>query len=34
MTVYQLDAFLDGDIDEMINALVTSDQTEKLKQHS
>jgi peptide chain release factor 1 len=34
MTVYQLDAFLDGDIDEMINALVTNDQAEKLKQHS
>ncbi|MBC3888656.1 peptide chain release factor 1 [Acetobacterium paludosum] len=34
VTVYQLEAFLDGDIDEMINALVTSDQAEKLKQHS
>lgn len=34
MTIYQLEAFLDGDIDEMINALVTSDQAEKLKQHS
>jgi peptide chain release factor 1 len=32
LTVYQLEAFLDGDIDEMINALVTSDQAEKLKQ--
>jgi peptide chain release factor 1 len=26
-----LDAFLDGDLDEMIDALTTSDQTEKLK---
>ena len=34
MTVYQLDAFLDGDIDEMVNALITNDQAEKLKQHS
>lgn len=34
MTVHQLDAFLDGDIDEMVNALITSDQAEKLKQHS
>ncbi|MDD3308193.1 MAG: peptide chain release factor-like protein, partial [Acetobacterium sp.] len=34
MTVYQLEAFLDGDIDEMINALITSDQAEKLRQHA
>lgn len=34
LTVYQLEAFLDGDIDEMINALITSDQAEKLKQHA
>ncbi|HEY5557614.1 peptide chain release factor 1 [Acetobacterium sp.] len=34
VTVYQLEAFLDGDIDEMVNALITSDQAEKLKQHS
>ena len=34
LTVYQLEAFLDGDIDEMINALVTSDQAAKLKQQS
>ncbi|WKY48521.1 peptide chain release factor 1 [Eubacteriaceae bacterium ES3] len=33
LTVYQLEAFLDGDIDEMINALTTSDQAAKLKQN-
>lgn len=33
MTIYQLDAFLDGDIDEMINALTTSDQAARLKQN-
>ncbi|MGI6108820.1 MAG: peptide chain release factor 1 [Eubacteriaceae bacterium] len=32
MTVHQLDSFLDGDIDEMVDALITSDQAEKLKQ--
>lgn len=32
MTVHQLDAFLDGEIDEMIDALITSDQAEKLKE--
>ncbi|SDZ33874.1 peptide chain release factor 1 [Proteiniborus ethanoligenes] len=31
LTVYKLDAFLDGDINEMIEALITSDQAEKLK---
>ncbi|WP_066506111.1 peptide chain release factor 1 [Abyssisolibacter fermentans] len=31
MTIYKLDAFLDGDIDEMIDALITTDQAEKLK---
>lgn len=30
-TIYQLEAFLDGEIDEMIEALITSDQAEKLK---
>ncbi len=30
-TVYQLDAFLDGDLTEMIDALTTFDQAEKLK---
>jgi len=29
--LYKLDAFLDGDITEMIDALITSDQAEKLK---
>ncbi len=32
LTVHQLDAFLDGDIDEMVNALTTSDEAAKLKQ--
>jgi len=32
MTLYKLESFLDGDIDEMLDALITSDQTEKLKQ--
>lgn len=32
MTVYKLDAFLDGAIDEMLDALITSDQAEKLKE--
>ncbi len=31
MTVHQLESFLDGDIDEMVDALITSDQAEKLK---
>ncbi len=31
LTLYKLDAFLDGDITEMIDALITSDQAEKLK---
>ena len=29
-TIYQLQNFLDGDIDEMINSLITEDQTKKL----
>jgi peptide chain release factor 1 len=32
MTVHKLEDFLDGDIDEMIDGLITSDQAEKLKQ--
>lgn len=32
MTVYRLEAFLDGDIEEMIDGLNTADQAEKLKQ--
>ncbi|OPJ63412.1 peptide chain release factor 1 [Clostridium oryzae] len=31
MTLYKLDAFMDGDIDEIINALITTDQAEKMK---
>lgn len=31
LTLYQLESFLDGDLDEMIDALITSDQAEKLK---
>ncbi|MBA1334093.1 MAG: Peptide chain release factor 1 [Firmicutes bacterium] len=31
LTVYQLESFLDGDLDEMIDALITNDQAEKLK---
>lgn len=31
LTLYKLDSFLDGDIDEMLDALITSDQAEKLK---
>jgi peptide chain release factor 1 len=32
MTLYRLESFLDGDIDEIIDALITADQAEKLKQ--
>ncbi len=32
LTIYKLEYFLDGDIDEVIDALITTDQTEKLKQ--
>jgi peptide chain release factor 1 len=31
MTLYKLDYFLDGDLDEIIDALITSDQAEKMK---
>ena len=31
LTLYKLDAFLDGDIDEMLNSLITADQAEKMK---
>ena len=31
MTIYKLDSFLDGDIDEIIDGLITSDQAEKMK---
>lgn len=30
LTLYKLDAFVDGDIDEMIDSLITSDQAERL----
>src|SRR5699024_3359900 len=32
LTVYKLENFLDGEIDEMIDALITTDEAEKLKQ--
>lgn len=31
MTIYKLDTFLDGDIDEIVDGLITSDQAEKMK---
>ena len=31
LTLYKLDAFLDGDLDEVIDGLITSDQAEKMK---
>lgn len=31
MTLYRLDGFLDGDIDEIVDGLITSDQAEKMK---
>lgn len=31
VTLYKLDSFLDGEIDEMIDALITADQAEKMK---
>lgn len=31
LTLYRLDSFLDGDIDEVIDALITADQAEKIK---
>lgn len=31
LTLYQLDAFIDGDMNEMIDALITTDQAEKLQ---
>ena len=31
MTIYKLDTFLDGDLDEIIDGLITSDQAEKMK---
>ena len=31
LTLYKIDAIMDGDLDELIDALVTADQAEKLK---
>ena len=31
LTIYKIDAFMDGDLDEVIDALVTADQAERLK---
>ncbi|GLC29374.1 peptide chain release factor 1 [Clostridium omnivorum] len=31
LTLYKLDSFLDGDIDEMLHGLITADQAEKMK---
>lgn len=31
LTIYKLDSFLDGDLDEIIDGLITSDQAEKMK---
>ena len=31
LTLYKLDSFLDGDLDEVIDALITEDQAEKMK---
>ena len=30
LTLYKLESFLDGDLDEMIDALITEDQTKKM----
>lgn len=31
MTIYKLDSFLDGEIDEIVDGMITSDQAEKMK---
>ena len=31
LTIYKLDAFLDGDLDEVIDAMTSSEQAEKMK---
>ena len=31
LTLYRLDSILDGDLDEIIDALITHDQAEKMK---
>ena len=33
LTLYRIDAIMDGDLDEIINALATADQAEKLREH-
>ena len=32
LTIYKLDQFMDGDLDEIIDALITNDQAEKMKE--
>ena len=32
LTLYKIDAIMDGDLDELIDALVTADQARKLQQ--
>lgn len=32
LTLYKLDSFLDGDLDEVIDALITEDQAEKMRE--
>ena len=32
LTLYKIDSIMDGDLDEVIDALVTADQAEKLQQ--
>ena len=34
LTLYRIDTIMDGDLDEIINALATADQAEKLKQNN
>ena len=31
MNIYKLDSFLDGDIDDIVDALITAEQAEKMK---
>ena len=31
LTLYKLEQFLNGDLDEMIDAIITADQAEKLR---
>ena len=33
LTLYRIDAIMDGDLDEIINALAPADQAEKLREH-